>query len=99
LRYISVWGRGDEQLMPRIIVYSSVCCPYCVRALALLRSKGARFEVIDVTMRPQLRAEMRERAGGINTVPQIFIGERHVGGCDELHELEEAGSLDPMLAE
>ncbi len=85
--------------MPKIVVYSSVCCPYSMRALALLESKGAKCEVIDVTMCSKLRAEMRERAGGINTVPQIFIGERHVGGCDELHELEEAGSLDSLLAD
>lgn len=85
--------------MPRIVVYSSLCCPYCVRALALLRSKGVAYEVIDVTMCSKRRAEMRERAGGINTVPQIFIGERHVGGCDELHELEEAGSLDLLLTD
>jgi glutaredoxin 3 len=86
-------------MMPKILVYTSVCCPYCVRALRLLRSKGAEFEEIDVTLRPGIRAEMRERAGGCNTVPQIFIGTQHVGGCDELLELEEAGTLDAMLGE
>jgi glutaredoxin 3 len=84
--------------MFRITVYTSVCCPYCVRAIALLRAKGAKFEEIDVTLRPRLRAEMRDLAGGCNTVPQIFIGERHIGGCDELHDLDQQGGLDPLLA-
>ena len=84
--------------MSRIKVYTSFCCPYCVRATDLLKSKGAAFEEIDVTMRPDIRAEMRERAGGRNKVPQIFIGERHIGGYHELHALDMEGGLDPLLA-
>ena len=85
--------------MPRIVIYTSFCCPYCERAKALLCRKGAKFEEIDVTMRPGLRAEMRAKAGGCNSVPQIWIGDRHVGGCDALHELDAKGALDPLLAQ
>jgi glutaredoxin 3 len=83
--------------MPKIILYTSACCPFCVRAKRLLQAKGAEFEEIDVTLRPRLREEMRERAGGCFTVPQIFIGERHIGGCEDLQELEAEGQLDPLL--
>ncbi len=84
--------------MPKITVYTAMLCPYCTMAKRLLASKGVTYEEIDVTGKPQLRAAMRERAGGRNTVPQIFIGERHVGGCDDLHDLDRAGGLDPLLA-
>jgi glutaredoxin 3 len=80
-----------------VTIYTAACCPYCDRAKALLRRKGAVFEEIDVTLRPRLRAEMRDKAGGRNTVPQIFVGEHHVGGCDDLHALEAQGGLDPLL--
>lgn len=83
--------------MPPITVYTAMLCPFCSRAKRLLRDKGAAFEEIDVTARPKLRAAMRERAGGRNTVPQIWIGETHVGGCDDLFALEAAGRLDPLL--
>ncbi len=83
--------------MPPITVYTAMLCPYCSRAKRLLRDKGAAFEEIDVTARPNLRATMRERAGGANTVPQIWIGDYHVGGCDDLFALEAAGKLDPLL--
>lgn len=85
--------------MPKITIYTSAFCPYCHRAKALLSQKGAHFDEIDVTLKPGTRAEMRERAGGSNTVPQIFIGDRHVGGCDDLYALEAKGGLDPLLAE
>ncbi|MEZ5730654.1 MAG: glutaredoxin 3 [Hyphomicrobiaceae bacterium] len=84
--------------MPRITVYTAMLCPYCMMAKRLLDAKGADYEEIDVTGRPELRAAMRERAGGRNTVPQIFIGETHVGGSDDLHALDRAGGLDPLLA-
>lgn len=84
--------------MSRIVIYTAACCPYCTRAVALLRRKGVCFEEIDVTMHPGLRAEMREKAGGCNSVPQIWIGDQHVGGCDALHALDAAGKLDPLLA-
>ncbi len=82
--------------MPAIVMYSTGWCPYCARAQALLESKDAKFEVIDVDARPEARAEMIARSGR-RTVPQIFIGETHVGGCDDLMELEASGGLDPLL--
>ena len=83
--------------MPPITVYTLALCPYCSRAMKLLDAKGATYEQIDVTFKPAVRAAMRERAGGRNTLPQIFIGDTHVGGCDDLHALEAAGRLDPLL--
>lgn len=83
--------------MAAVTVYSSDFCPYCMRAKALLRRKGVAFEEICVDGRADLRAGMAARAGR-NTVPQIWIGQRHVGGCDDLHELERRGELDSLLA-
>ena len=82
--------------MPPIIVYTSPFCPYCFMAKRLLKDKGAAFEEIDVMMHPKRRAEMVQRAGR-TSVPQIFIGDTHVGGCDDLMALDSAGKLDPML--
>jgi glutaredoxin 3 len=76
----------------------TMMCPYCVRAKALLTRKGVAFDEIDVSMDPDLRNEMMERAGGRQTVPQIFINGKHVGGCDELVALDQADKLDPLLA-
>jgi glutaredoxin 3 len=84
--------------MPLITIYTTPICPYCVRAKALLKKKGARFQEIDVFMDVDARREMEKKASGRYTVPQIFIGERHVGGCDDLYALERAGELDPLLA-
>lgn len=84
--------------MARVEVYSKFGCPYCSRAKALLRSKGVPFEEIDITLGGPRRAEMIQRAGGRATVPQIFIDGQHVGGSDDLVELERSGRLDPMLA-
>jgi glutaredoxin 3 len=81
---------------PRIVVYSTDWCPFCTRARGLLERKGAKFEVIDVDERPEARAEMMARSGR-RTVPQIFIGDTHVGGCDDLYALDAAGGLDPLL--
>ena len=83
---------------PKITIYTTPTCPYCVAAKALLRKKGAAFDEIDVDGRPELRNAMRLRAAGRTTVPQIFIGETHVGGCDDLHDLDAEGQLDPLLA-
>jgi glutaredoxin 3 len=85
--------------MPDVIVYSSPFCPYCYMAKKLLTQKGVNFEEIDVVAEPSRREEMRQRAGGRNTVPQIFIGATHVGGNDDLQALDRAGRLDPLLAE
>jgi len=83
--------------MPSVVIYSAMLCPFCSRAKRLLKQKGAKYKEIDVTARPRLRSQMRERAGGRNTVPQIWIGDLHVGGCDELYALENAGKLDDLL--
>ncbi|WP_028695697.1 glutaredoxin 3 [Pseudomonas cremoricolorata] len=82
--------------MKSVIVYSSDYCPYCMRAKHLLNSKGVDFEEIKVDGKPQVRAEMSQKAGR-TSVPQIWIGSTHVGGCDELFALERAGKLDPLL--
>ena len=84
--------------MPPITIYTKATCPYCVAAKSLLRTKNAPFEEIGVDGDRAAQATMAERAGGRWTVPQIFIGERHVGGCDDIHALEAAGKLDALLA-
>lgn len=82
--------------MPEITVYSKSTCPYCHAAKALLNKKGAAFNEIDVTGDPEGQRAMAMRAGR-STVPQIFIGGKHIGGCDDLHALDAAGGLDPLL--
>jgi len=82
--------------MQEVLIYATAACPYCVRARALLEQKAVPFEEVRVDMEPERRREMMERAGG-SSVPQIFIGEQHIGGCDELHALERAGRLDQLL--
>lgn len=84
--------------MPPVTVYTTRFCPYCSEAKALLSRKGVRFEEVDVSGDRAGRAAMTKRAGGRTSVPQIFIAERHVGGCDDLFALDEAGQLDPLLA-
>ncbi len=83
--------------MQEIHVYSKSYCPYCQRAVELLKIKGVPYLVIDVSDDCQLEEEMRHRSGR-NTVPQIFIGMKHVGGCDDLFALDEQGALDPLLS-
>ncbi|MEM1385136.1 MAG: glutaredoxin 3 [Pseudomonadota bacterium] len=78
-------------------VYTKPLCPYCTMAKRLLKQKGVAFTEIDVMMSRSRKAEMVDRAAGRTTVPQIFIGETHVGGADDLMALEEAGKLDPLL--
>lgn len=85
--------------MPKITIYTTFLCPYCHAAKELLGRKGAAFEEIDVSYSPALREDMTSKAGGRTSVPQIWIGETHVGGCDDLHALDDAGKLDPMLAQ
>jgi len=84
--------------MKPVEIYSTPLCGYCHAAKGLLGRKGVAFAEIDLAQQPERRAEMVARAGGRRTVPQIFIGGVHVGGCDDLHALEAAGRLDPMLA-
>lgn len=83
--------------MPKVVIYTKPFCPYCARAEALLARKGVDYEEIVASMDPDLREEMRQRSGRM-TYPQIFIGDHHVGGCDDLHALEAAGKLDALLA-
>jgi glutaredoxin 3 len=84
--------------VPKVLMYATGMCPYCVRAEQLLRAKGVRqIEKIRIDLEPHRRAEMMSRTGR-RTVPQIYIGERHVGGCDDLVALNAAGGLDPLLA-
>ena len=84
--------------MARVIMYSTAVCPYCIRAEQLLKRKGiTAIEKIRIDLEPERQQEMIERTGR-RTVPQIFIDDTHVGGCDDLHELDRQGKLDPMLA-
>jgi glutaredoxin 3 len=85
--------------MAPVELYTTPSCPYCISAKELLRRKGVAFTEINVAGAPGLRSEMVTRANGRTTVPQIFIGPTHVGGCDDLYELDEAGRLDPLLAD
>lgn len=83
--------------MPEIEIYTQPYCPYCMRALALLEQKGVSFKEISAPHGTAQREEAIRRSGGRTSVPQIFIAERHVGGCDDLLALERAGRLDPLL--
>lgn len=83
--------------MARVEIYSTLFCGYCARAKALLAKKGVQFENIDLIEEADRREEMIQRAGGRTTVPQIFIDGKHIGGSDELHALDSAGRLDPLL--
>ena len=82
--------------MPEVLIYTTAWCPYCGRAKSLLQRKGVAFREISVDGKPALRAEMASKAGR-TSVPQLWIGDRHVGGCEELHALERAAKLDAML--
>ena len=88
---------GQQLKVPDVEIYSSAWCGFCHRAKHLLSEKGVNFTDIPVDMDPDARATMRERAGGVNTVPQIFINGAHVGGCDQLYALEYEGKLDGLL--
>lgn len=83
--------------MPQIEIYTSPLCGFCHSAKKLLTQKGASFTEINVLTNPDRKPEMIKRANGGRTVPQIFIGDTHVGGCDDLYALERAGKLDPLL--
>lgn len=82
--------------MPKVVIYTTQICPYCIWAKALLRTKQVDFEEIDVSRDPRLQDELRQRSGR-RTVPQIFIDDQSVGGYDELRELDSAGELDALL--
>ncbi|WP_341707728.1 glutaredoxin 3 [Halopseudomonas sp.] len=84
--------------MADVVIYSSDYCPFCMRAKQLLASKGVKYREIRVDGKPAVRAEMTRLAGGRTSVPQIWIGDTHVGGCDELFATQRAGQLDALLA-
>lgn len=83
--------------MKTVTIYTKPLCPYCVRAMTLLKKKGARIEEISAAFDPHKRDEMIRRSNGRRTYPQIFVGDIHVGGSDDLHALDAAGKLDAML--
>ena len=85
--------------MSQITIYTKPYCPYCIRAVELLETKGVAFDEIEAAFDPDKRQEMMQRSGGRATFPQIFIDGRHIGGCDDMMALEHAGELDPLLAE
>lgn len=84
--------------MAQVVVYSGPSCPYCVRAKMLLQKKGVTFEDIDVKADPSKRDEMLAKSNGKQTIPQIFINGKHIGGSDDLYALDAAGKLDALLA-
>jgi glutaredoxin 3 len=84
--------------MTKVTIYTRMFCPYCTRAVSLLKSKGVEFDEIDAGMDAAKREEMIQRSKGGRTFPQIFIGETHIGGCDDMMALEREGKLDPLLA-
>lgn len=88
---------GDGTVMAKVEIYSTMFCPYCARARALLERKGVAFSEIDLLEEPRRRDEMIRRAGGRTTVPQIFIDGEHIGGCDDMVALDRKGLLDQKL--
>ena len=84
--------------MHTVQIYTTPYCPYCVRAKALLQKKGVDYTETDVSGDDDLRDAMTKRAGGRRTVPQIFIDDQHIGGCDDLYALDGRGELDPLIA-
>jgi glutaredoxin 3 len=90
--------QAEEPVVPVVEIYTKTFCPYCWRAKMLLESKGVGFQEISVDFGGTEKEKMVQRAGGRSTVPQIFIGEQHVGGCDDLLALERDGKLDALIA-
>lgn len=83
--------------MAKVEIFTTKICPYCDRAKALLKSKGVSYTEVDLTHDPEGRVALVERSGGYRTVPQIFINDKHYGGCDDLYALDKAGKLDEVL--
>ena len=83
--------------MAKVEIYTTMICPYCYRAKKLLEERGAAYNEVDVMCDGKMREDMRARTGGRTSVPQIFINDQHVGGCDELYALDRAGKLKPLL--
>lgn len=93
------WGRKPEAIKANVEIYTWQTCPYCIRAKLLLRWKGVKFTEYKIDGNGAARVKMAERANGRRTVPQIFINNQHIGGCDDLYALDRAGTLDELLAE
>lgn len=83
--------------MTKVTIYTKSFCSFCARALSLLEQKGVAFTEVEAAFDPDKRQEMLRRSGGRATFPQIFVGDRHIGGCDEMMALERSGELDPLL--
>ena len=83
--------------MSNVVLYTKAYCPFCQRAMALLKSKGVEFTNFDIGVQPELGDEMITKAGGASTVPQIFINDEHIGGCDDMMAIEAQGKLDAKL--
>lgn len=83
--------------MAEVTIYTKAYCPYCVRVVGLLREKQVSYQEIRIDLQPERRDEMINRANGRTTVPQIFIGEQHIGGCDDMFALDAQGKLDSLL--
>jgi len=81
----------------KVLMYCTAACPFCHAAERLLVQKGAKIEKVRVDLEPARRGEMTQKSGGRRTVPQIWIGARHIGGCDDLYDLDRQGGLDPLL--
>jgi len=88
-----------QQLKHEIIIYTTTYCPYCVKAKNLLTSKGLEYREVNVEGDTNLREELVIKSGGRKTVPQIFIGDIHIGGCDDLHDADRSGKLDLIINE
>lgn len=84
--------------MANVVIYTRQLCGFCTAAKRLLEKKGVDYEEFDATFAPELKKQMVQKANGRSTFPQIFVGATHVGGCDELHDLERSGKLDALLA-
>lgn len=91
------WKPQSSSLMKPVTIYTKPFCPYCSRALSVLKKKGADVTEIEAGFDPELRREMIQRSGGGSTYPQIFIGDTHVGGCDDMMALDYSGELDKLL--
>lgn len=90
-------SRSLDFSLKKIEIYTGWFCPYCSRAKSLLKKKKVKFIEYTISLKPSLRKEMNERSGGLTSVPQIFINDAHIGGCDDLYELERLGKLDELL--
>ncbi|WP_026082409.1 glutaredoxin 3 [Mastigocladopsis repens] len=95
----SLFNRHPQRIKAAVEIYTWQTCPYCIRAKMLLWWKGVKFNEYKIDGNEAARAKMAERANGRRTVPQIFINNQHIGGCDDLYQLDSQGQLDPLLAQ